>query len=244
VLKFKKAYMANLQQTLDALQPYVIGIRYIDKLPVIDVVLKDGWTVLDSDVITKVKGNNELNYYMIYSEKEGIGIDELLIYVDATIKSNIEREKKHELLKEKVNELKALFKKTPLSTLKRLKFSFNDEDFITSINDFDLEETEEVVNEPKESILVPSTEEPQVQPEETPQAVELTEEELEILEEERRAENFRLMKETNKANTSLKKISSTVELPPRRTIEQAIMEPDCDCGPDEFCNKCMDSKGL
>ncbi len=239
--------MANLQQTLDALQPYVIGIRYFDKSPVVDVVFKDGWTVLESETITKVKGNNnELNYYMIYSDKDGIGLDELLLYVDATIKSNVEREKKHELLKERVNELKDLFKRTPLAKLKRLRFSFNDEDLIPEINEFDLEETpEEILAEPKvveeQEDSTPIIEE-QIPIEESTEG--LTEEELEILEEERRAENFRLHQQTNKTNGQVKKISSTVELPPRRTIEEAIMGTDCDCGPDEYCDKCMDGKGL
>jgi hypothetical protein len=30
----------NIQKTLDSLQPYVIGIRYLDGIPLVDVVLK------------------------------------------------------------------------------------------------------------------------------------------------------------------------------------------------------------
>ena len=66
-----------------------------------------------------------MNYFMIFSETNGIGLDELLGYVERTIKLNQEREKKHELLKAKVNELKEIFKKNSLSKLTRLKFSLS-----------------------------------------------------------------------------------------------------------------------
>jgi hypothetical protein len=232
--------MANLQQTLDALQPYVVGIRYLEKRPIIDVVFKDGWTVLESDLITKEKGSQELNYYMVYSNKEGIGLDELLLYIEATIKLNIEREKKHELLKDKVNELKILFKKTPLATLKRLKFTFNEEELLPEINEFDLEENkDEPVAETQTQVIEED------QPVNEPVIVqELDAEERELLEEEQRAENFRLLQQKTKSNGQIKKISSTVELPPKRTIEEVVSQPDCDCAPDEFCDKCMGYKGL
>lgn len=232
--------MANLQQTLDALQPYVVGIRYLEQRPIIDVVFKDGWTVLESDSIIKEKGSQELNYYMVYSNKEGIGLDELLLYIEATIKLNIEREKKHELLKDKVNELKILFKKTPLATLKRLKFTFNEEELLPEINEFDLEENkDEPVAETQTQVIEED------QPVNEPVIVqELDAEERELLEEEQRAENFRLLQQKTKSNGQIKKISSTVELPPKRTIEEVVSQPDCDCAPDEFCDKCMDYKSL
>jgi hypothetical protein len=187
--------MSNLQKTLDALQPYVIGIRYLDGMPVIDAVFKDGWTVPDSNIITKVKGNNDVNYYMLYSENDGIGLDELLEYVDATIKANIEREKKHELLKEKINDLKEIFKKNTLLKLKNLKFVFNEEDFVPELNDLDLEQPEEEPIAAPESVSVieqqDSYEPPTIEEN-------LTDEEREILEEEARAENFRKAQEIKK----------------------------------------------
>ena len=114
--------MSNIQKTLDSLQPYVIGIRYLEGTPLVDAVFKEGWTVPEDPTIKKLKGNDELNYFMIFSETVGIGLDELLDYVAKTIKINEEREKKHELLKVKVNELKEIFKRTPLNKLTNLKF--------------------------------------------------------------------------------------------------------------------------
>ncbi len=229
--------MGNLQQTLDALQPYVIGIRYVDKQPVVDAVFKDGWSVPDSDIITKIKGNEELNYYMIYSDNAGVGLDELLGYVDLTIKVNIEREKKHELLKDKVNELKELFKKNSLTKLRLLKFSFTEQDMIPEIGEFELNEIKEhlvdntVVND------IPNSESVN-----TNEIVAASEEEKEILEEELRAENFKRIQENKKKNGQLRNLSNTIELPPKKTIES--FNEDCDCGPEEACEKCIDRKGF
>jgi hypothetical protein len=33
--------MSNIQKTLDSLQPYVIGIRYLEGTPLVDVVFKE-----------------------------------------------------------------------------------------------------------------------------------------------------------------------------------------------------------
>ena len=81
--------MSNIQKTLDSLQPYVIGIRYLEgKIPVVDAVFKEGWTVIDDPKIEKAKGDEALNYYMIYSEKPGVGLDDLLAYAERVIKAN------------------------------------------------------------------------------------------------------------------------------------------------------------
>ena len=236
--------MSNIQKTLEALQPYVIGIRYLDGLPVVDAVFKEGWTVPDSDIIKKVKGNDELNYYMIFSEKDGIGLDELLDYVDITIKANIEREKKQELLKEKVAELKEIFKKTSLLKLKRLKFDFVDEDLISDTTDLELDTTS--IKEEKEviqdDIIEPPIENPILKADES----EYSDEENEILEEERRAENFKRIQEKQRLNGQMNNIKTKVELPPKKNYESdvALMPEDCNCGPNEACNICIANKDL
>jgi hypothetical protein len=233
--------MSSIQKTLESLQPYVIGIRYLDGLPVVDAVFKDGWTVPESDIIKKVKGNEDLNYYMIFSEKDGIGLDELLDFVDVTIKANIEREKKHELLKEKVSELKELFKKTSLTKLKRLRFDFADEELISDINDFDLEEPDAEEIEEVE-VAQPVIENPILKADES----EYSDEDAEILQEEIRAENFRRIQESKKMNGQLNNLKNKVELPPRKNYESDVetITENCNCGPEEACNKCIANKDL
>lgn len=230
--------MSNIQKTLDSLQPYVIGIRYLEGTPLVDAVFKEGWTVPEDSKVKKVKGNDEINYYMLFSESSEIGLDDLLDYVKKTINLNIEREKKHDLLKEKVNELKDIFKKNSLDKLKRLKFNFNEEDLVPRLDDFDADiedtfEEEDTINEelPKNEIIdsYPENAEEystsvekeieQINPstylDENGNPIELSEEELEMIEEEKRAmRNMELIK-AKKQNEKLKNISSKVELPPR-----------------------------
>lgn len=243
--------MANLQSTLDALQPYVIGIRYIDGgVTVVDAVFKDGWILPESDIVKKAKGNDELNYFMLFSEKENVGLDELLGYVSMTIQANIEREKKHELLKEMVNELKIVFKKNSLANLKRLKFTFGEEELISDMDldipidepPFDIKEVPieklEYANEIGLGPIKP--EEQEIRHEEVP----LTEEDQEILEEERRAANFFTRQKEQKQTATIKKISSTIELPPKSNTKESILTAECECGPEEACNKCIENKGF
>jgi hypothetical protein len=249
--------MANIQKTLDSLQPYVIGIRYLEGTPLVDAVFKEGWTVPEEPNIKRIKGNEEMNYFMIFSETNGVGLDELLGYVERTIKLNQEREKKHELLKAKVNELKEIFKKNSLTKLTRLKFSFAEEELVPNLNDFDIDDDDlisENNNEPIEETIEEINEAVQIdQPTNLPyldadgNPIELTEEEKEMLEEEARAErNLQLM--GKKKNNPIVNAARNVELPPKKKMEMALTErdyeTDCDCGPGEACSKCIDKKDL
>lgn len=247
--------MANIQKTLDSLQPYVIGIRYLEGTPLVDAVFKEGWTVPEEPNIKRIKGNEEMNYFMIFSETNGIGLDELLGYVERTIKLNQEREKKHELLKAKVNELKEIFKKNSLGKLTRLKFSFAEEELVPNLNDFDVDDLiPEYDNEPVEETIEEINEQiPEAQPTNLPyldadgNPIELTEEEREMLEEEARAERNRQLM-SKKKNNPISNAARNVELPPKKKMEMALTEinyeTDCDCGPGEACGKCIDKKDL
>jgi hypothetical protein len=246
--------MSNIQKTLDSLQPYVIGIRYVEGTPLVDVVFKEGWSVPDEPNIKRIKGNEEMNYHMVLSETKGVGLDELLGYVERVIKLNQEREKKHELLCEKVNELKEIFKRNSLTSLSRLKFIFADEDLIPNLNDFDIDgELESTQINTPTHVETTSEEDFIEQPtnstfiDENGNQIELTEEEKEMLEEEARAEKNRQIL-ANKKTKSLNNMVKKVELPPKRKIEMAIADSDydsdCDCGENDACDKCIDKKGL
>ena len=261
--------MSKIQETLDSLQPYVIGIRYVEGTALVDVVFKDGWTVPEDSSIKKVKGDDGLNYYMIFSEVKGVGLDELLNYVDKTIKLNLEREKKHDLLRAKVNELKEVFKKNSLTKLQRLNFTFSDEELVPNLNDFDIDiddEMDETINYEPTSTPQPTFEEeyeddvdeyipptdkhtplPYVDENGTP--IEMTEEELELIEEEARAERNRKAIGNKKQNSNINNQSKKVELPPKKKMEMVMSDDDydtntdCECEPNEACSKCIDSKG-
>lgn len=240
--------MANIQKALDALQPYVIGIRYLNGTVLVDALFKDGWVVPDDKLIQKGQGDDSLNYYMFFSESPQIGLDDILDYVEKTIKLNLEKEKKYELLKSKVDELKLLFQKNQLSKLNTLKFIFSDEDLVPNIDEFNLniDYNNEFSSTEQEKFEEEVIEQPQQNGtylDENHNPIPLSEEDKEILAEEARAERNRLAIKNKKTNPPRKPL---IELPPRKQKEVMIQEPlingDCSCGPEEACNKCMDSK--
>jgi hypothetical protein len=74
----------------------------------------------------------------------------------------------------------------------------------------------------------------------------MTEEEMEIAAEEARAEKNRRYLESKKIKKETKKISTKVELPIEAKVEIPVTHNDydseCECGPNDACNKCIDNK--
>ena len=223
--------MSNLQKRLDSFKPYLIGIRYLESMVVVDVVFKDDWTIPEDQNIKKIKGDDKLNYYMICSEVEGIGLDDLLDYVDKVIKINLEIEDKRDLLRKKISELTELFKKNTLTRLINLNFTFGEINHtpmgisgMTSTYSTSFGRSEETPV-PINSYLDGNG-----------NPIELTEDEEEIiLEEERAARNIKQRPKNNVINK--------IELPPRVQNQNAInIETGCRCTPLEACDKCIDTK--
>lgn len=261
--------MSDLQKAFQNLQPHLVGIRYIESIPIIDVKIKKDWTIPKQPniLITPIEGTP--GQYMLHPSIDGVGLDELLQFLETVINANVEKEKKVELFKQKVNELKLLFNDTPLVELQTLKFSFD------SYSEEDIETFEPTLRvtpriEPTTvGVIGKETPQPLPQPVITERPVvepnivvynpndstvsdyvpdtnpELSEEEREILAEEERHKNFKVWKESQAGQPKkTKTANSKIELPPRKTIADVIMVPDCECGPDEFCTKCADSKSL
>ena len=118
--------MGNIQERLNKLKPYVKGIRFVNATSVVDVQLKENWTLTENSNILVKKGKSEENYYIFYSEDTTITFDDILDFVEETINLNVENEKKLELIKVKIQELKAHFETKPLSVLRTLKFEFDE----------------------------------------------------------------------------------------------------------------------
>jgi hypothetical protein len=193
-------------------------------MQIVDAVFKEGWTVPNSDVIKKEMVDESQNYYMFFTEKEGVTVDDLLDYVEGIININIEREKKYELLKQKVEELKKLFKENSLSKLERLKFSFTDKDILPSLGDMDNISIDEDL---------------------TPTEVQEEEEPKEVKPEPANPEEVK--KKADKVKGKQRKVKGqNIELPPKNEkIEvEEFKEPNitCKCGPEEVCPVCEEEK--
>lgn len=219
--KKKKSFMSKIQEKLDSLQPYVVGIRYIQGMQIVDAVFKDGWTVPNSEIILKELVDESQNYYMFYSQNEGVTIDDLLDYVESIIGINIEREKKYELLKRKVEELKQLFKDNTLSRLEKLKFVFSESGIMPSMSDMDDINIEENITEKlEEKINKPVPADPE--------------------------EVKKTSKKVNSQSKTAEVKGQKIELPPKSDkIEvEDFEEPKitCKCGPNEVCPVCEEEK--
>lgn len=221
--------MSKIQERLNALRPYVIGIRYLEGIQLVDAILKEGWTVPKSQLIQTEKIEGDNNYYIFFSDNEKMDIDDLLNYVQEIINLNIEREKKYELLTTKVGELQKIFKDNSLTKLQKLKFTFNEPDLLPPLIDME-KITEESVVDLLERSTIESIE-PEVK------QIETFEENVTT------TNNNSVIKTPNKNNQKF----NDIELPPKgQKIElEEFIEPAniiCKCGPEEICPICEEEK--
>lgn len=117
-----------IQEKLNSLRPYVTGLRFVKDLPVVDLVLKEGWNMFESDKVSYKPSSNNKNYFMVFPKDPKDSIDEVVTHVENVIEINVEKENKLVLLKAKIEELKRLFTDKSLKDLERLKFVFPDID--------------------------------------------------------------------------------------------------------------------
>ena len=115
-----------VQEKLNSLRPYVTGLRFVKNLPVVDVILKEGWNIFESDSVTYKSSTNQPNYFMVFPKNPEDTIDSVISHVEYIIEVNIEKENKLALLKAKIEELKVLFTNKSLVELEKLKFSFQE----------------------------------------------------------------------------------------------------------------------
>jgi len=109
-------------EKLNEMRPYVTGIRFVKDLPVVDVVLLDGWDMFESDTVSYKPSSSNKNYFMVFPQEGSGTIDGVIDHVQFVIDFNIEKENKLTLLKAKIEELKVLFSEKSLSELEKLKF--------------------------------------------------------------------------------------------------------------------------
>jgi hypothetical protein len=224
--------MSDMQNRLETLQPYVIGVRFFQGLPVVDVIFKDKWVVPDSEIINKEKGEGEDNYYYFYSQQEGIGIDELLDHAESIINLNIEKEKKNELFKVKINELKVLFQNNSLTKLENMKFVLGSP-ITTEFNPDEINLDDETEFEPVKGVKDRYSKEKLAEKEESKEEPVL-------------AEVVDLDAQSQGKSVTIN--NTKVELPPKNKngkVElEEFQEPKitCKCGPEDICPVCEDEK--
>lgn len=116
-----------MHDRLNELRPFVTGLRFVKDMSVVDVVLRSGWDVYESEMVTYKPSQQNENYFMFHPKDPNESDFNLVLdHVEDIINKNIEKENKLVLLKAKIEELKMLFSSKPLSDLERLKFKIED----------------------------------------------------------------------------------------------------------------------
>jgi len=115
-----------IKDKLNSLRPYVTGIRFVKDLPVVDLVIKEGWNMFETDNVSYKPSSSNKNYFMVFPKNPKESIDIVVTHVENVININIENENKLTLLKVKIEELKSLFGEKKLEQLENLKFVFDE----------------------------------------------------------------------------------------------------------------------
>jgi len=128
---------------------YLRSVRVLKNYVSFDMIFPDGWQVLKKnpeniEIIRNETNDGSVTSFVCEMKKELI--EHLEDTLDQIVKTNIEREEKERLFKSKVNELKNIFEKEKLDSLKSLKFDIEDfTKFIENGTEIKDEESEEGV---------------------------------------------------------------------------------------------------
>ncbi len=113
-----------IQEKLNSLRPYVTGLRFVKDLPVVDMLINEGWDMFESDSVSYKLSNSNKNYFMLFPKNPKDVLDVVITHAEHVINVNVEKENKLVLLRAKIEELKTLFSDKPLKDLEKLKFVF------------------------------------------------------------------------------------------------------------------------
>jgi hypothetical protein len=114
---------------IDKTNKYLRSVRVLKNYVSFDMIFPDGWVLLKKNPENIEVIKNETNEGLVTSfvcEMKKDFIEVLEETLDYIVKTNIEREEKERLFKTKVNELKNIFEKEKLDSLKSLKFDIED----------------------------------------------------------------------------------------------------------------------
>jgi|TARA_R110000744_G_scaffold214474_2_gene333247 hypothetical protein len=123
----------SINKRIQSLLPYLTEIKFSETLTLVGGNFYPKWRVNENrNPLVKIHngGNNEEGrlLYHFYAEKGQVDIDGLLDYFEETINENLDRERKEDLFKKKVDELKGLFKGNTLTDLENLSMNITEDE--------------------------------------------------------------------------------------------------------------------
>ena len=113
-----------LQDEIMKLGDYFRGIEYYNDALIVKVNFPPRWQVYPSKDgnIKPAKSEKSQGEYYYYGDMNKVSLDDIFGVIKETIEANKDAELKIQLLNDKANELKELFKTTPYEKLLGLKF--------------------------------------------------------------------------------------------------------------------------
>lgn len=139
----------SIYKELTPIIDYLTQIRKLENYLVFDVAFPISWKMLKKHIIEDKFVNNgtennllNLSFVSEYDEKNINLIQENILNI---INYNLEREEKERLLEAKINELKTIFDKESLDSLKNFKFDINKK---TPLKDVKSKPTSEITELP------------------------------------------------------------------------------------------------
>lgn len=136
----------SLYKDISQLYPYIISIRKLKTYLSFDISFPNTWKLPKKyvpensalEVESSVPNERTISFISEFNEES---VDKTTLNIVRIIQYNKEREEKERLLQDKVNELKNIFEKQDLTTLKSLQFNLN------KINKIELSDEGETITE-------------------------------------------------------------------------------------------------
>tara|TARA_B100001094_G_C18156585_1_gene786813 strand:+ start:193 stop:582 length:390 start_codon:yes stop_codon:yes gene_type:complete len=125
----------TVTEKLNKLLPYLQEIKFSQNMILVGGLFYPKWIVKESsskDIQHHKTGPNEDGkvLYHFFGEKNKINVDTLLDFLEEVINENLDRERKEDLFKKKVEELKNVFKSSTLTDLENLLITVDEEEKI------------------------------------------------------------------------------------------------------------------
>ena len=116
----------KIKEKISPLLPYLKEIKFSENLILISGAFYPKWIIQENkNPLVKIhKGDVDENgkvTYHFYSENKSMDIDGLIEHFEEIITENLDRERKEDLFKKKVEELKTVFKTNTLTDLEKLE---------------------------------------------------------------------------------------------------------------------------
>tara|TARA_R100000900_G_scaffold144707_2_gene129172 strand:- start:315 stop:713 length:399 start_codon:yes stop_codon:yes gene_type:complete len=122
----------SVKERVSTLLPYLKEIKFSENLVLVSGAFYPKWVVLEKKnlPIKMHKGEADENgrvTYHFYGENKNVDVDIVLDFFEDVINENLDRERKEDLFKKKVDELKKVFKTNTITDLENLEIEIKEE---------------------------------------------------------------------------------------------------------------------